>query len=122
MTENDNSQNQLAKHGVLKVDFSDEKTLYDSYMPFVKGCGLFIPGNEQHQMGDEAFLLLTLPGEQEQFAVPARIVWLNPKQKLGKRVPGVGLQILGQNATIIKEKIEHILGKKVGSPLPTATL
>lgn len=67
-------------------------------------------------------LLLTLPETTEKFAVSVKVVWLNPKVKLGKRVPGIGLQILGRDAERVRATIEEILGKKVSSPLPTATM
>lgn len=124
MTEQTKStgSNALAKRGVLQVNFPDEKTLYANYMPFVKGCGIFVPSDDEHQLGDEAFLLVTLPGEGGKFAASAKVVWINSKQKMGKRVPGIGLQILGREAEKMKDKIEEILGKKIASPLPTATM
>lgn len=112
----------LAKHGVLKMNISSKKMLYACYMPFIKGCGIFVPSEDEHKLDDEAFLLLKLPDDGGQFAVSAKVVWLNAKQKLGKRVPGIGLQILGKDADKVREKIEEILGKSVNSPLPTATM
>lgn len=112
----------LAKRGVLKVNITDEKMLYAYYMPFVKGCGIFVPSEDEHNLGDEAFLLLNLPGDGGKFAVSAKVVWLNPKQKMGKRVPGIGLQVLGRDAEKMREAIETLLGKKVDSPLPNATM
>lgn len=112
----------LAKRGVLQVNFPDEKTLYTNYMPFVKGCGIFVASDNEHQLGDEAFLLITLPNDAGKFAASAKVVWINPKQKMGKRVPGIGLQILGREAEKIRQKIEEVLGRRVSSPLPTATM
>lgn len=117
-----NNNKSLAKRGVLKVDITDEKMLYACYMPFVKGCGIFVPSEDPHAIGDEAFLLLNLPEEGGKFAVSAKVVWINPKQKMGKRVPGIGLQIMGRDAEKMRETIEELLGKKVASPLPTATM
>ncbi len=114
--------NALAKKGVLQVKITDLKTLYECYMPFVKGCGIFIENNDEHKLGEEAFLLLSLPETTEKFAVSVKVVWLNPKIKLGKRVPGIGLQILGRDAERVRATIEGLLGKKVNSPLPTATM
>lgn len=114
--------NSLAKKGVLQVKIEDAKKLYECYMPFVKGCGIFVENEDEHNLGDEAFLLLTLPETTEKFAVSVKIVWLNPKSKLGKRVPGIGLQVLGRDAERVRQTIEGILGKKVTSPLPTATM
>lgn len=120
--ENNKNTNALAKRGVLKFNITDDKMLYSYYMPFVKGCGIFVPSKDEHQLGDEAFLLLNLPGDGGKFAASAKVVWLNPPTKLGRREPGIGLQILGRDAEKMRDKIESILGKKVSSPLPTATM
>ncbi len=116
------SANQLAKRGILKFTIKDEKMLFACYMPFVKGCGIFVPTHDEHELDDEAFLLLTLPDGKGKFSASAKVVWVNPKQKLGKRVPGIGLQILGKEADKMRATIEEILGKKLSSPLPTATM
>ncbi len=116
-------KNALAQSGVLKASYNDVNTLFNCYMPFVKGCGLFLPSEMDYELGTEVFIVITLPDEEKsKFAVSARVVWLNQKVKLGKKVPGVGLQILGSKAEDMKEKIESILGKRVKSPLPTATI
>ncbi len=113
----------LAKRGIFKFDITDEKMLYTCYMPFVKGCGIFLPTNDAHQVGEEVFLLVTLPEEtRKEYAASAKVIWVNPKQKLGKREPGIGLQIRGRNAESIRNCIEKLLAKKVNSPLPTATM
>lgn len=117
-----NKEQQLAKRGILQLNITDEAMLYACYMPFVKGCGVFYPDVAGHDIGEELFLLLTLPGQEQRFAAAAKVVWLNPKQKLGKRLPGVGLQILGREAENIRTLIEEALGKKTNSPLSTATM
>lgn len=115
--------NALAKRGILKVDIDNEKDLYANYMPFVKGCGLFVPMEEHgYKLGDTAFLMLTIAGAEKKYNVSAKVVWVNPKQKLGKRVPGAGFQITGKDTEDLRREIEGILGKRVNSPLPTATM
>ncbi|PID62918.1 MAG: pilus assembly protein PilZ [Gammaproteobacteria bacterium] len=107
---------------MLKFNITDEKQLYLYYMPFIKGCGIFMPTEDEHNIGDEAFLLLNLPDGKSKFSASAKVVWINPKQKLGKREPGIGLQISGRDAERMRAAIEEILGKKASSPLPTATM
>ncbi len=113
----------LAKSGVLKIVYDDINALFNSYMPFVKGCGIFMPSKLEYELDTEVFIIVTLPDEEKsKFAVSAKVVWLNPKTKLGKRVPGIGLQILGSKARTMQQKIEDILGKRIKSPLPTSTI
>jgi len=116
------SSDGLAKRGVLKLNLRDEDMLYACYMPYIKGCGIFVPSKQEHALGDEVFILVNLPGNGGKFAVSAKVVWLNPRQKMGRRVPGFGLQILGRDAGKMRQKIEDILGKRIKSPSPTATM
>lgn len=51
--------------GIIQANIPDIETLFASYMPFVAGGGLFIPSNQTVKLGDEVFVLTTLP-EQSQ--------------------------------------------------------
>lgn len=117
-----NYRKSLAKRGIIQFNITDKKMLYACYMPFVKGCGVFYPELSGQQLGDEVFLLLKLPETEERFAAAAKVVWQNSPQKLGRRIPGLGLQIMGRDAERIREKITELLGKQAASPMPTATM
>ncbi len=112
----------LAQRGIIQLDITDSRMLYNCYMPFVKGCGIFYPELSGQKLGDEVFLLLKLPDTEEQFATAAKVVWKNSPQKLGRRIPGLGLQIMGKDADKIRERITQLLGKQIDSPMPTATM
>ena len=110
------------KKGVIRMTFSDTRSLYQAYMPFIEGCGIFYPTAETYQLGQDVFVFLTLSEDLGKFAVSGRIVWLNPPKKSGKRVPGIGIQLLGRDVQKIRETIEKGLGKMLDSGLPTLTL
>ncbi len=112
----------LAERGIIQFNITDSKMLYACYMPFVKGCGIFYPELSGQTLGDEVFLLLRLPETEERFATAAKVVWQNSPQKLGRRIPGLGLQIMGRDADTIRERIKELLGKQAESPMPTATM
>jgi len=50
----------MGSQGILPIVIKDKQTLYQSYMSFVKGGGLFVPTNKRYNLGDEVFLLMTL--------------------------------------------------------------
>ena len=110
------------KKGVIRLTFDDTRGLYQAYMPFIEGCGVFYPTEETYQIGQDVFVFLTLPENLGKFACSGRIVWLNPPKKTGKRIPGIGIQLLGREAPKIRETIEQGLGKLLSSGLPTLTL
>ena len=110
------------KQGVIKINIDDLKDLYQYYMPYVDGCGIFVPTEEIYSLEQEVFVFLKLPGDLGKFAASGRIVWLNPPKKISRRVPGVGVQLRGKEAPKIREVIEAGLGKMMTSGLPWATM
>lgn len=110
------------KKGVIRLTVNDLKELHQLYMPFIEGCGIFNSTEEPFKMGQEVFVFLTLPDALGKFATSGRVVWQNPPTKAGRRVPGVGIQLLGKEAEKIKQTIEQGLGKMLSTGLPTATL
>lgn len=110
------------KQGVIRVNIDDLKDLYQYYMPYVDGCGIFVPTTEAYKLEQEVFVFLKLPGDLGKFAASGRIVWLNPPKKASRRTPGVGVQLRGKEAPRIREIIEAGLGKSLTSGLPTATM
>lgn len=110
------------KKGVIRMEFKDSRDLYQSYMPFIEGCGLFYPTKNPYKLDQEIFIFLQLPNNLGKFAVPGRIVWLNPPKEAVKRVPGVGIQLRGRETEKINDIIRQHLDKMIKSGLPTLTL
>ena len=46
------------KSGILAIEINDENTLYQHYMSFVQGGGLFVPTKKTYDLGDELFFSL----------------------------------------------------------------
>jgi type IV pilus assembly protein PilZ len=92
-------------------------------MSFVKGGGLFVPTNKRYNLGDEVFLLMTLPEETERVATTGRVVWITPIAAQGNRPAGIGVQFTesadGDNA---RTKIETLLAGLQGGEKPTHTM
>jgi Tfp pilus assembly protein PilZ len=68
-----------ARQGILSLAIKDKAQLYGAYMPFLKGGGIFIPTNRRYTLGDEVFLLLSLP--------ETRIACRSPARSSGSRRP-----------------------------------
>jgi len=113
----------MGSQGILPVVIKDKQTLYQSYMSFVKGGGLFVPTNKRYNLGDEGFLLMTLPEETERVATTGRVVWITPIAAQGNRPAGIGVQFTesadGDNA---RTKIETLLAGLQGGEKPTHTM
>ncbi len=109
-------------HGILQAVISDQNALYQAYMNFIEGGGLFVPTQREYKLGDEVFMLLTLPDESDKIPVAGKIVWITPKGGQGGRQPGIGVQFSERDNGKIRARIENALGGLLKSDKPTHTL
>jgi type IV pilus assembly protein PilZ len=107
---------------ILSFAIKDRNALYQSYMPFVKHGGLFIPTTKRYQLGDEIFLLLQLMEEPDRIPVAGRVVWVTPVGAEGNRTVGVGVQFSEQDKGVARRKIEEILAGALKAERPTHTM
>ena len=110
------------RQGILKLDFEDRASLYMAYMPFIKGGGLFVPTTDQYEMGDEVFLMVTLPDAPAPKGVAGRVAWLSPQGVANPRAQGIGVQISTQDHGALNREIEAIVAPILNSDRPTQTL
>ena len=106
---------------MLSLSIRDKQTLYQTYMPFIQGGGLFIPTPKSFEMGDELVLLIALLNEPEKFPVTAKVIWLTPQRAQGQKAAGVGVQFVEDQAGL-RDKIETHLAGMLGSDNSTHTL
>ena len=108
------------RQSILSVVIGDKTALYESYMPFVKNGGLFIPTKKTYTLGNEVFILLTLLDEPEKIPFAGRVVWITPKGAQGNRRTGIGVQFNDdQNGKAVRIKIENYLGGALKAARPT---
>jgi type IV pilus assembly protein PilZ len=97
------------RQGVISLAIKDKAMLHSSYMPFVKGGGIFITTEKSFELGDEVFLLLTLMDDPERFAITGKVVWINYRTTPGGRQMGVGIQFGGVEGATLQKKIDAML-------------
>lgn len=93
---------------MLSVTMDDVAVLHAAYMPFVNGGGIFIPTTPRHELGDEVFVLLGLPGDPNRIPVAGRVVWITPERARGGKVPGIGVRFDDRD-DIARKRIDEIL-------------
>jgi type IV pilus assembly protein PilZ len=112
-----------ARQGILSLAVKDKNALFQAYMPFLKGGGVFVPTPKRYFIGDEVFLLLTLPESTERLPVAGKVSWVTPAGAQGNRVAGIGVQFAETpEGEVIKGKIEAILAGILNSDKPTHTM
>ena len=80
------------RNGILSLAIRDKAVLRAAHMPFIRNGGLFVPTTDAYELGDEVFVLLTLPGRSDRMPLAGKVVWITPSDCAGQRVAGIGLQ------------------------------
>ena len=110
------------RSGVLSLAIKEKAALYSAYMPFVQGGGLFIPTNKEYKIGEEVFMLLSLPDASDKLRVIGHVIWITPLTQ-GNRPQGIGVQFSEKSGgTEARLKIEALLGGALKSGRPTHTM
>ena len=111
------------RQGILSLAVKDKAALYNAYMPFVKGGGIFVPTPKRYFLGDEVFLLLTLPESSDRLPVAGKVVWVTPTGAQGHRAAGIGVQFAETaEGDAVKSKIEALLAGTLNAERPTHTM
>jgi type IV pilus assembly protein PilZ len=112
-----------ARPSVLPLVFRDKGALYAAYIPLFADGGLFVPTGRDYQLGEEVYLLLSLPEDPQRYPVAGKIGWITPANAPGGRAQGVGVRFPTDEKTrVLKVKIEQILGTSISSSKPTQTI
>ncbi len=112
-----------ARQGILSLALKDKNALYNAYLSFIKGGGIFVATPKRYNLGDEVFVLMTLPEGSERLPVAGKVVWVTPTGSQGNRPAGIGVQFAdtaeGEHA---RGKVEAMLAGITNSDKPTSTM
>lgn len=112
-----------ARPSVIQLVFREKGALYAAYMPVLADGGLFVPTSREYRLGEDIYLLLTLPDDPNRYPVAGKVAWITPGNASGGRTQGVGVRFPNDEKTrAVKLKIEEILGTAVSSSKPTQTI
>ncbi len=112
-----------ARQGILSLVVKDKGALYSAYMPYIKQGGIFVPTTRRYFIGDEVFLLLTLPDSSERLPVAGKVCWVTPTGAQGNRVAGIGVQFADTaEGEQVRGKIETTLAGTMNADQPTQTM
>ena len=103
-----------ASHGILSLVLPDKEHIYQSFMPFVKGGGLFIPTNRVFRLGEEVFALLQIMDDTDKTPITGKVIWLTPKAPQHNRKQGIGIQISPEDNELTKKLETFLAGADLG--------
>ncbi len=112
-----------SRPSVIQLVFREKGALYAAYMPVLTDGGLFVPTSRTYELGEDIYLLLSLPEDPQRYPVAGRVAWVTPANASGGRTQGVGVRFPADEKTRgVRIKIEQILGTSISSSKPTQTI
>ena len=112
-----------ARPSVIQLSIKEKAALYAAYIPLFADGGIFIPSSRDYRLGDDVYVLLSLPDDPQRYPVAGKVAWITPAKAQGSRTQGVGIRFpADEKSRQLKLKIEEILGTALASDKPTQTI
>jgi type IV pilus assembly protein PilZ len=112
-----------SRPSVIQLVFREKSALYAAYIPLFTDGGLFVPTTREYRLGEDIYLLLSMPDDPQRYPVAGKVAWLTPPNSSGARAQGVGVRFPGDEKTrVLKIKLEEALGTTISSSRPTQTI
>jgi type IV pilus assembly protein PilZ len=108
---------------VIQLVFREKGALYAAYIPLFTEGGLFVPTTREYKLGEDIYLLLSLPEDAQRYPVAGKVAWITPPNASAGRTQGVGVRFPNDDKTrVLKLRIEEVLGTSISSSKPTQTI
>lgn len=76
---------------VIQLSIKEKAALYAAYIPMFTEGGVFIPTSREYALGDDVYVLLSLPEDTQRYPVAGKVAWVTPAKAAGGRTQGVGI-------------------------------
>ena len=70
---------------VIQLAIKEKAALYAAYIPLFADGGVFIPTTRDYHLGDDVYVLLSLPDDPQRYPVAGKVAWV----RLAAARPGV---------------------------------
>ena len=108
---------------VIQLAIKEKSALYAAYIPLFTEGGIFIPTAREYELGDDVYVLLSLPDDPQRYPIAGKVAWVTPPRAANNRTRGVGILFpKDEKSRLLKLKIEEILGAHLASDRPTQTI
>ena len=92
-------------------------------MPLFAEGGLFVPTTREYKLGEDIYLLLSLPEDPQRYPVAGKVAWSAAALILAWLTHRVGVRFpVDEKTRGLKQKIEESLGTTLSSSKPTQTV
>ncbi len=118
-----NSATSTARPSVIQLAIKEKSALYAAYIPLFSTGGVFIPTSREYKLGDDVYVLLSLPDDPQRYPVAGKVAWVTPAKAANNRTQGIGILFpTDEKSRSLRLKIEELLGVHMGSDRPTQTI
>ena len=108
---------------VIQLAIKEKAALFAAYIPLFKTGGIFVPTTREYRLGDNVYVLISLPDDPQRYPVAGKVAWITPARSTANRTQGVGVVFPEDEKSFqLKMRIEQILGARLGSDRPTQTI
>jgi len=108
---------------VVQLAIKEKAALYAAYIPLFTEGGMFIPTTREYRLGDDIYVLLSLPENPVRYPIAGKVAWVTPARASGNRTQGVGIQFpADEKSRELKIRIEQLLGAHLASDRATQTI
>lgn len=123
MSTNPAASSTTARPSVIQLSIKEKAALYAAYIPLFSDGGIFIPSSRDYRLGDDVYVLLSLPDDPQRYPVAGKVAWVTPPKASAGRTQGVGIRFPADDKSRqLKHKIEELLGTALSSDRPTQTI
>lgn len=108
---------------VIQLSIKEKAALYAAYIPIFTEGGIFVPSSKSYRLGQDVYVLLTLPEDPHRYPIAGKVAWITPPHATGARTQGIGIRFPNdEKSALLKKRIEEILGAHLGSDRTTQTV
>lgn len=105
----------------ILLEYTSDRELYLSFMPFLKNGGLFIRTSDIYALGKEVILNVTLPDALESSEIKGVVCWQTPPSSQNGTPVGIGVSF-EEDPDKVRHQIEKVIGRLLNSSDPTLTM
>ena len=117
------SSSAASRPSIIQLAIREKAALYAAYIPLFKEGGMFVPSTRDYRLGDDVYVLLTLPDDTQRYPVAGKVAWITPARAAGNRIQGIGVRFPSdEKSQQLKTIIENMLGTLLSSDKPTQTI
>ncbi len=106
---------------IIQANFPDKASLQAAYMPYISSGGLFIASKQAVNLGQELFVIASLPEQTQKFPLTGKVVWISPKQN-GMKPQGFAIQLAGDKGLAFRNEAERMLAGVLNADKQTFTM